>query len=500
MRSSGVFLLALALTVGASQGWAKVGPVTDTEYHGDSRRTGNLIIPGLTQRSAQTAHLAATFKVTGNVIAQPLYWLPPGRTGGFIIVATDQNVVTALDASTGAMQWQTTLGPPAIANTPQCGPKKSTGITGTPVVDFTTGTIYLDANIQVGSSARHIVYGVSAANGSITPGWPIDVGTALGNLGITFQPDYQGQRSGLTLVNGNLYVSFGGNHGDCGPYHGWVVGLNVASPAVYGAFSTTNQHAGIWSQGGVSSDDNSLYVATGNGMKSTNWLDQNAVFRLGPSLQHSASTLDYYYPSNWATLDQHDLDLDGTSPLPVNVPTSPTAGVHWLLQFGKDGNAYVLNRDNLGGMDGAILVQQVSSTAIIDGPAHYSAVDGVLVAVEGTGTNCPAPMSSTGLVMLKVSDEPAPSISTVWCASLMTNASPLITTSDGHSDPVVWETASQSDKMLHAFAADTGTVLLSGTGVRMNGLQNFTTILAAQNRLFVGAGTSIYVFDYTPGL
>ena len=268
VRASRVSLLVLGLTAVVSEGWAKVIPLTDTEDHGDSRRGGNLIIPGLTQNSAATTR-RGTFngKVTGNVIAQPLYYLPPGATSGYVVAATDQNVVTALDAATGFPVWQNTLGTPAVANTALCGPKRSTGITGTPVIDQVAGIIYLDANIQVGSSARHIIYGLSKKDGSIAPGWPIDVGNALQTLGITFQPDYQGQRTALTLVNGNLHVGYGGNHGDCGPYHGWVVGLSVASPAVYGAWSTTNQHAGVWAQGGVSADDNSMYVATGNGIR-----------------------------------------------------------------------------------------------------------------------------------------------------------------------------------------------------------------------------------------
>ena len=251
MRWIVLLVLGALSSGGGASAWA--GSDLETlDYHGDKMRSGSFVTPSLTWASAATTYHEIGFDgtVPGGMVAQPLYWRPPGAEHGYIIAATDQNVVLALDTVTGRPVWQTEpLGPPAIAVTPHCPTKKPTGIAGTPVIDPATGIVYLDANIQVGTASRHLIFGLSLIDGSIVPGWPIDVGNALAAIGITFQPEYQGQHGGLALVDGNLFVTFGGNHGDCGPYHGWVVGLATATPAVFNAWATSSSHAGIWSQG-----------------------------------------------------------------------------------------------------------------------------------------------------------------------------------------------------------------------------------------------------------
>ena len=84
----------------------------------------------------------------GNVYAQPLYWRPAGAAGGRVIVATEDNVVAALDAVTGRTVWQQSLGPPAMSAAQPCGNIDPLGITGTPVIDERRGALYLDAMVD----------------------------------------------------------------------------------------------------------------------------------------------------------------------------------------------------------------------------------------------------------------------------------------------------------------------------------------------------------------
>ena len=104
------------------------------------------------------------------------------------------------------------------------------------------------------------------------------------------------------------------------------------------------QKGGIWTQGGVISDGKSLFAATGNTFLVKEWGDGEAVFRFGPDLARPVAERDYFAPSDWRDLDSHDLDLVGTAPLPLDVPSA--GGVRKLiLAIGKDAGAYLPDRD-----------------------------------------------------------------------------------------------------------------------------------------------------------
>ena len=197
---------------------------------------------------------------------------------------------------------------------------------------------------------RHEIYALSLADGSVEPGWPVDVATALGG---SFDPTVQNQRSALALFGGRVFVPYGGLAGDCGVYHGRVIGFSTAQPGKVVSFSTRGPRGGIWAQGGVTSDGKSLFVATGNTFFIKEWGDGEAVLRFGPDLARPVVERDYFAPSDWKDLDAHDLDLGGTAPIPLDVPSAK--GIRKLiLAIGKDGDAYLLDRDNLGGIGGEL--------------------------------------------------------------------------------------------------------------------------------------------------
>src|SRR5262249_2631659 len=155
-------------------------------------------------------------------------------------------------------------------------------------------------------------------------------------------------------------------------YHGWVVGIGRQNPGDIVAWSTTAWKGGIWAPGGIASDRERLFVATGNTGGAVRWGGGEAVFRLAPDLAASGPTRDFFAAADWRALDARDADLGGTAPLPLDVPTG--RGVQRLvLALGKDARAYLLDRDDLGGIGGALLSERVASFGLIGAPAVYPA-------------------------------------------------------------------------------------------------------------------------------
>src|SRR5262249_21193627 len=153
-------------------------------------------------------------------------------------------------------------------------------------------------------------------------GWPIDVTEALQRTGLHFNSRDQNQRGALTIAGGRVYVPYGGHWGDCGVYHGWVVGISVQNPKDVFAWETRARGGGIWAPGGISSDGHSLFVATGNTMGAWSWSDGEGVIRLGLDLKRSTDRTHFFAPQEWRELDAYDADLGGTAPLLIDVPSS----------------------------------------------------------------------------------------------------------------------------------------------------------------------------------
>ena len=418
-------------------------------YHGSLDRSGRYVVPGLTYERARGLHLDASFHAAyrGGVYAQPLFWERPGSGGAMLIVATDQDEVYAIDARSGAQIWERTLGEPVPRSALPCGNLPTLGVTGTPVIDPARATLYLDAMVMRDNEPRHEIYALALADGSIAPGWPVDVATALKG---SFTPSVYNERGALALFEGRVFVPYSGHFGDCGDYHGVVVGVSQSDPTKVESFATRARGGGIWGQGGVTGDGKSLFVTTGNTFGATAWSDGEAVLRLGPSLARPTEARDYFAPSNWKLLDGADMDLGGTAAIPLDVPTAQ--GVRKLIfAIGKTGDAYLLDRDNLGGVGPPLSTAHVMANRTMAAPAVWSADGGVFVAVQGYGANCPPDKAEKGLVALRIRVDPAPSIETAWCAAVPGNrGSPIVTTTDGHADPIVFIVGAEADNRLYA--------------------------------------------------
>ena len=470
-----------------------------TTYHGSPDRAGNYVAPGLTWARARTIRLDPGFhpRFAGHLYAQPLYWQPPGMAGGELIVATESNTVAAIDARTGGTIWARSLGRPVALSTQPCGNIDPLGITGTPVIDPHSQTLYLDAMAASPVGPRHLVFALALRDGATHPGWPVDVEAALVARRLHFDARVQNQRGALTILGGRVFVPYGGHFGDCGDYRGWVVGIALGNPADVAAWSTRARGGGIWAPGGIASDGHSLFFATGNTFGASEWGDGEAVIRLAPDLARSTRPQDFFAPADWRTLDARDADLGGANPLPLAVPAAGGGTQRLILALGKDRRGYLLAAGNLGGIGGALASGMVANIPIRTAPAAYPVGDRMFVAFQGPGAACPAARRGDGLTVLAVRGGSPPALTTAWCGALDGAGSPVVTTTDGRSEPVVWILGAEGDDRLHGFRGDTGKPLTDGgAGGAMTGLRHFQTLLPAAGRFYVGADGHLYAFLY----
>jgi len=466
------------------------------EHHRRPSRDGWYTDSAFTQAAAAALHLDPTFnaQIQGQTYAQPLYLAgTDGRDR--LIVATEENNVYLLDAANGATILQRHLGTAARRSQLPCGNLDPLGITGTPIVDPSSGTLFLDAmTVPTGtSSPTHLVFALSVDDLSTRPGWPVDVSARIQSP-VRFDPTIQNQRSALALLNATLYVAYGGHWGDCRDYHGWVLGVPVSTPNNAVAWSTRAVGGGIWGPGGIASDGTSLFVATGNTFGVTQWGDGEAIIRLPPFLSFSQQSTDFFRPVNWLSLDQQDLDLGGSGPVLLTVPNSNPSNL--IVALGKNGTAYLVDQSNLGGESAtAVFSGQVSSSEIINAAAAYRTARSSYVVFRANGTQCPGGQVGD-LVALRISGTP-PTFQTAWCASQNGTGSPIVTTTDGQANAIVWGLGAEGDGRLHGFDGDTGQVVFAGGGSSdaMGGISRFQTPIVAKGRLFVAGTNRVYAFS-----
>ena len=230
---------------------------------------------------------------------------------GRVYVATEDDDVYALDAHDGHVLWHANVGTPLtqVDRFAGCGDIDPLGITSTPAIDTATGTLYVVAEVSNGAdppTVHHQLVGFNAYTGQVVRSADADP-TGGGDSIINLQ-----QRGALALGRGRVYVSYGGLAGDCGFYHGWVVGVSeTAGPGTVEFNATPGQQGGaIWEPGGPAIDSvGNVYVSTGN---RNNPDDPNvpyaeSVVKLSPSLD-----LEAHFTDGVATGDD-DLSTDSPS-------------------------------------------------------------------------------------------------------------------------------------------------------------------------------------------
>jgi hypothetical protein len=467
------------------------GTVNVAEYHNHPSRDGLYIDPAFTKSAVTNLKRDVSFNgtISGNVYAQPLYIENGPDNRAMIIAVTESNNVYALDAADGTVIWQRQVGSPVALTSLPCGNINPLGISGTPIVDLVSRTLVFDAMTTPdnGTTKKHLIYALNVDTGTTNSGWPVDVGASV-KIGTTnFNSSIQNQRSAVGLLSNIFYVTYGGHAGDCSNYFGWVVGVPLTNPAGAMAWATTAVRGGIWGVGGVANDGNNPFVATGNTVGATAWGGGEAIIRLQSGPVFTSQIKDYWAPTNWASLDGGDADIGGSGPLLVDVPGATPSAL--VVALGKDGNAYLLNRTNLGGISASLALSHLSSTSIIQAAATYRTTNGTYVVFCGN-------TSANQLTAFRITAANPPAISNIWTVTENGRGSPFVTSTDGTNNVIVWGVGAENDQRLHGFDGDTGSTNYSGGGANelMASTRRFCTGIAARGRIFVAADNKIYAF------
>ena len=190
----------------------------------------------------------------------------PVVADGRVFAATENNRVVAIDPHSGKVLWSRSLGPPLtnVDSVAGCGDIDPLGITGTPVVDLATHTLYVVGEVSSGGGVvHHQLEGFDLNTGAVRLSDDVDPPLPAGERSVNLL-----QRTSLALGNGRIYVGYGGNEGDCGHYHGWLVGVDERGAPHEVSFEVASSSEGgaIWESGGGPAVDakGDVYVTTSN--------------------------------------------------------------------------------------------------------------------------------------------------------------------------------------------------------------------------------------------
>ena len=522
-------------------------------YHNDNSRSGantneTLLTPSIV--NTNDFGLLIKYAVDGYVFAQPLYVanvaIPGQGTHNVVYVATENNSIYAFDADSnaganGGLLWHTNFGVAPLSNNGEFGGRYSggiytdltpeVGITGTPVIDPATGTIYLDILTRevtsgVSTNYYHRIHALNITNGMEQSYSPVIVaasvpGTGVGGNGtvVAFNPKQQNQRPALTLAGGNLYVAYG-SFADTDPYHGWIMGFNATNlvqltnyifnttpNATTATFGGNAGEGALWMGGdGLCVDANTnLYFETANGSFSanTNGGDYADSF-VKLSTSNQLAVADYFTPYNQAALASADTDLGSGGSMLLPDCVGSTNHPHLMVGGGKEANIFLVDRDDMGQYNSANnnqIVQEISygggtygffgTPAYFNYEIYYQARGGVMKAfaiTNGQITTAPVSVSATSFAGFGIT----PSIS-----------------ANGTNSGIVWSIQTDGSS-----PSDTGAAVLhanNATNLALelyNSSQNFardnpgagvkyTVPIIANGKVYVGAQYALSVYGLT---
>jgi hypothetical protein len=490
-------------------------------YHNDDTRDGAFTEETmLTTGNVNSTHFGkiVAYAVDGQIYAQPLY-LPAvsiaGSSHAVVYTVTQNNSVYAFDA-TGTQTrpfWQINLGTPVPKNDVE-GVNPYVGILSTPVIDATTNTMYLVSE-TMGTEVPFYLHALDVTSGAEKFGGPVAINASVtGTEGtgtshtITLGTDCY-QRMGLALnpATNSIVIPFG----SCA--HGWIVAYDKSSlkqTAVFNDTPNDNGGGGLWASGGaVAIDDitGDLYLMSGvdEGDEITTGYS-DSFLRLAPT---NLSVLDYFTPDNAQVLEENDVDLGSGSN--ILVPNNSSSTPHETIGGGKDGNIFVVNRDEMGSFSpsqnnviqtvhtGTQQYNNIFSTPVYwNGSIYYHSSHDVLHAFSWS--------ASTGLM----STSPTSSATTVYTQH---GATPSLS-SNGDANGIIWDTdntnydqntpSSSGPLVLHAYnATNVATELYNSsqaTGSRDTaGLAlKFTVPTIASGKVFVPTGDELDIYGLLP--
>jgi hypothetical protein len=521
-------------------------------YHNNIADNGeNLSETSLTPANVNVNTFGKLFttKVDGVVYAQPLYVSDVNITSGdnkgthdVVYVATEHDSLYAIDGGTGHVLWHDSFISPAAgvtscpsvdANSTDLVPE--IGITGTPVIDPFTNTIFLDAKtkevrggvnhyvqrlhaIDIGSGAERQAPATIAdtifdgTNFSYVSGAYV-FGTGDGSVGgkLTLNALRQLQRPGLTVIKGNVFLAFG-SHNDTNPYHGWLLSYSENNLQLDGVFCTSpnGSRGGIWQSGGrISSDaQGNIFVISGNGTFDTT-LTSNGFPNKGDygdsflklafdpttTATHQSATgwglkvVDYFTPFNQAPLSITDKDLGSSGPVLLPDSVGSAAHPHLLLSTGKEGRIYLIDRDNMGKFDpntDHVVQENLVLTGTLDTAAYLA----------GTFYYASHELPGEAFSILHGAFNPVPTSKTPDVFSYP-GSTPSIS-ANGSNNRIVWLVDRASNQLRAYDARNLGVELYTSAQApngrdRLNPPTKFAVPTVANGRVYVGTQKNVIV-------
>ncbi len=499
--------------------------------HYDNARTGqntNETILTPANVNSTTFGKLFTLAADGYVYAQPLYMpnlaIPGHGTHNVLFVATEHDSMYAYDADTGTQLWfrtflsngVTPLSTADVGNTQDINPE--IGITGTPVIDPSTNTIYVVVNTKEGGALIDRLHALDITTGLDKLGGPVQLtgsvpGSAPDASGgmVPFTVQWENQRPGLLLFNGYLFIGFA-SHGDNGPWHGWILGYNASTLQQTGLWNTSpnGRGNGIWAAGsGLAADaGGSAYVATGNGddtvtvpapPPSTTIDYGDSIVRV--SLANGVPLpVDYFTPYNQGSLDSSDADVGSGGVLVPPDQSGPFP--HILIQAGKQGSLYVVNRDKMTSdgshyCNGCSSDPEIIQTVSLDGglwsmPSYWNGN----VYAWGNGGHLQAFSLANGRLSASATSQSAESSGFP--------GSTVAISSSGTANGIVWAVESDAynsngPAILRAYSAmDVATLLyasnLTGGRDQLGPAVKFVVPVVTNGKVYVGAQKQVDVF------
>jgi chitodextrinase len=522
-------------------------------YHNNLSRDGtNTQEYALTTANVSISTFGKLFScaVDGAVYTQPL-WARNLTIGGakhnVIYVATQHESLYAFDADSNATPcvplWQANLidaphGGTAGESSVPSGHigglvgngfgdiEAEVGVTGTPVIDPSTNTLYVvskSVNASTQFFQRLHALDLTTGNEKLNSNKPMLISASVpgdgdGSSGgtVAFDPRNQHQRPGLALVNGVIYVAWA-SHEDHDPYHGWVIGYSASTLAqLAGAvFNTTPNHVGavsysrggVWMGGGAPAADagNNLYFITGNGTYDGLNNFGDSILRLSTS--SGLSVTDWFTPNDQAMLDQNDTDLgSGASTILVDLPFAP---VHQLLiGGGKEGTLYLLDRTNLGhftATNSGVVQSFPASNGIFATPAFWE--NKLYYAADGDTLK----MFTLDPVMGLFTPTAGPSATSHSSNSFGFPGSTPSVSASGVANGIIWAldnsqygfpAGTSGPAVLHAYDATNLANELwnssQGTGNGAGNAVKFTVPTVANGKIYIGTRTELDVYGLKP--
>lgn len=516
---------AATLTVTASTGGGATDVVT---HHYDISRSGvNSTETVLTTSNVNPATFGKVgeFAVDGQIDGQALFLsqlaIPGKGNKDVLYVATENDSVYAVDAqsisgSSATILWKASVlasGEVPATNLP-CGNISPNGITATPVVDRMRNAIYVEAMSQdPAGNIIHRLHALDLTNGSelfvgptgfptpITATYPGTGGNSNGTT-VTFDPKVHHDRAALLESGNTIYTAWSGLWGDCGPYSAWVIAFDAGTLSQTGAIDLVpnNSGGGMWMGGGGPAADASgnVYVITGNGFgdtPGTNSSYGNSFVRLSTS--GGLKVGDYFTPYNTLSEDSGDVDFGSAGPLLLPNLTDAGGTVHRLaVAAGKDGNLYVLNRDNLGQFNSTS--NNVYQEFPLSGGENHSSP----VFFNNTVYVCPEnnTLKAFPVSYAKLATSPS-SQSTHTFGS---NGAVVSISSNGATQGIVWA-LDHSAGILFAYDASNLSKELYDSNQAASNRDHFSAVgghfitpMVANGRVYIGTQTTVAVFGLLP--